>query len=257
MEQFEMEFQGKVAVITGASKGIGQACAVLFARAGANVAFTYGKDTAGAEETVQLVRDTGREAFFQPADAKDATQNDAFMQAVYDRFGRVDVLVNNVGGADTTPNTGFADMPMGYWHAQFQKNFFAAVQYSQWALKSMIPNKGGSIVNIGSVHTTRVINLNVMPYSCAKQALNQLTRNLAVELAPYHIRVNTVSPGLVKTALTINRYDQEWWSKVTEKIPLHRAGEAVEIAETVFFLASKRSSYITGQIIGVDGGRSL
>ena len=252
-----MEFQGKTAVITGASKGIGQACAALFAKNGANVAFTYGSDTAGAEETAKQVRDAGGEVFFMPSDAKDPAQNDIFMQKVFDRFGRVDILVNNVGGADKTPNTGFADMPMEYWHAQFQKNFFTAVQCAQWALKSMIPRKSGSIINISSVHTTRVINLNVMPYSCAKQALNQLTRNLAVELAPYNIRVNAVGPGLVRTALTINRYDKEWWDKVSEKIPLHRAGEAEEIAQTVYFLASERSSYITGQIIGADGGRSL
>ena len=249
--------KNKVIIVTGAGRGIGRAMATLFAQNGANVAFTYGNDTAGAEETAKLVRDAGGEVFFMSSDAKDPAQNDSFMQKVLDRFGRVDVLVNNVGGADKTPNTGFADMPMEYWHAQFQKNFFAAVQCSQWALKSMIPRKSGSIINIGSVHTTRVINLNVMPYSCAKQALNQLTRNLAVELAPYNIRVNTVGPGLVRTALTINRYDKEWWEKAADKIPLHRAGEASEIAQAVYFLASERSSYITGQIIGADGGRSL
>ena len=251
-----MEFQGKTAVITGASKGIGQACAALFAKNGANVAFTYGSDTAGAEETAKQVCDAGGEVFFIPSDAKDPAQNDIFMQKVFDRFGRVDILVNNVGGADKTPNTGFADMPMEYWHAQFQKNFFTAVQCAQWALKSMIPRKSGSIINISSVHTTRVINLNVMPYSCAKQALNQLTRNLAVELAPYNIRVNAVAPGLVDTEMGDYKADAEQ-QKILDAISMKRKGTPEEIAEVVYFLSTDASSFITGSIINADGGRLI
>ncbi len=252
-----MEMSGKVAVVTGASMGIGRASAVAFARAGADVAFTYGKHTECAEETAKMIRDAGGRVLFRPANAKDPQQTEIFMKEVMDEFGQVDILVNNVGGAETTPNTGFADMPLEYWYSQFDNNFFSAVYYSRLALKSMIPRKTGSIINISSVHTTRVINLDVMPYSCAKQAMNQLTRNLAVELAPYGIRVNSVAPGLVKTALTENRYDAAWWEKAHDKIPLHRAGTADEIAALVFFLASERASYITGQIIGADGGRSL
>lgn len=252
-----MEMRGKVAVVTGASMGIGRASAVALAHAGADVAFTYGRHAESAEETAELVRAAGRRVLARAADAKDPEQTEAFMNEVFGKFGQVDILVNNVGGADTTPDTGFADMPLDYWYAQFDKNFFSAVCYSRLALKSMIPRKTGSIINIGSVHTSRVINLDVMPYACAKQALNQLTRCLAAELAPHHIRVNSVAPGLVKTALTENRYDSAWWDRAFAKIPLHRAGTAEEIAALVLFLASERAAYITGQIIGVDGGRSL
>ncbi|HQL10355.1 MAG TPA: SDR family NAD(P)-dependent oxidoreductase [Lentisphaeria bacterium] len=253
----DAELKNQVAVITGASQGIGQACAVAFAHAGADVAFTYGQNHEAAEHTAALVRDAGPKVFFAAADAADPVATEAFMRDVMDTFGQVDILVNNVGGADATPNTGFADMPMDYWHRQFAKNFFSAVSYSRLALRSMVPRRCGSIINIGSVHTSRVINLDVMPYACAKQALNHLTRCLAVEMAPRAIRVNCIAPGLIKTALTENRYNQDWWDKVFAKIPMARAGSAAEVAELALFLASARSSYITGQIIGIDGGRTL
>ncbi len=253
----EHELKNQVAVITGASQGIGQACAVVFAHAGADIAFTYGRNHEAAEHTAALVREAGRRVIFESADSADADVTEVFMGKVMDTFGRVDIVVNNVGGADTTPNTGFADMPLEYWYKQFDKNFFSAVCYSRLALKSMIPRRSGNIINIGSVHTSRVINLDVMPYACAKQAMNHLTRCLAVELAPHNIRVNCIAPGLIKTALTENRYDQEWWDRVFAKIPMARAGVAMDIASLAMFLVSEKANYITGQIIGVDGGRPL
>ncbi len=252
-----MELAGKVAVVSGASMGIGRACAEIFAENGADVAFTYGCHDDEAAETADRIRALGREVYYESSDAKDMSAIESFMAHVMEKFGRVDVLVNNVGGADTTPDTGFADMPFEYWVNQFNKNFFSAVRFSQLALRSMIPRRFGSIVNIGSVHTSRVINLDVMPYSCAKEAMNRLTKNLAVELAPHRIRCNVIAPGLIRTALTENRYDAAWWEAAYAKIPLHAAGEPRDIAELAWFLVSERSGYLTGQIIGVDGGRSL
>ena len=252
-----MELENQIAVVTGASQGIGQAIAIAFAKAGANVAFTYHHSQELAEKTAEMVREAGRESLTGQVDATDVAATEGFMDKVIARFGQVDILVNNVGGADTIPSGGFVNTPLDYWHQQFDKNFFSAVVYCRVALRSMIPRRTGSIINIGSVHSARVINPAIMPYACAKQAMNHLTRNLAVELAAHQIRVNTLAPGLVKTALTQRRYDQEWWDGVKNRIPLGRAGEPTEIGEIAVFLASKRSSYMTGQIIYADGGRSL
>lgn len=251
------ELKNKVAVITGASQGIGQACARAMAEAGADIAFTYGGNHEAAKKTAETLKGTGVRVLYCSSDASDSEATETFMKKVMNEFGQVDVMVNNVGGADTTPNTGFADMPLEYWHNQFEKNFFSAVRYSQLALQSMLPRKKGSIIHIGSIHAGRVINLDTMPYACAKKAMNHLTCCMAVELAPRNIRVNCVAPGLIKTPLTVRRYDEDKWNSLSARIPMARAGTSEEVAELVLFLASDKSSYITGQIVGIDGGRAL
>jgi NAD(P)-dependent dehydrogenase (short-subunit alcohol dehydrogenase family) len=252
------EFAGKVALITGGAQGIGEGAALEFARAGADIAFTYRgadpKSRAKAARTAAALRKLGARVVFDAVDAASEQAAEAFVGRVLAGLGRVDVLVNNVGGADTVPEGGFVGLPLGYWRSQLDKNFFSAVIYSRLAVRDMLRRGApGAVINIGSIHTAKVFNTKYVPYSCAKQAMNQLTRDLAVELAPQNIRVNCVAPGLVKTALT-SRYDDAWWADVHQRIPMGRHGTPDEIGRIVLFLASPRASYLTGQIIYVDGG---
>ncbi|MDR0901844.1 MAG: SDR family oxidoreductase [Opitutaceae bacterium] len=251
-------FASRVAVITGGAQGIGEGIVLAFARAGADIAFTYlgasPQSRAKARRTAAAARRLGRRVVFDAVDATSEQAAEAFMGRVLSELGRVDILVNNVGGAGTVPEGGFAALPLDYWRRQFDKNFFSAVMYSQLAVRDMLPRRDGSIINIGSIHTAKVFNTKFVPYSCAKQAMNQLTRDLAVELAPCNIRVNCIAPGLIKTALTKWRYDAAWWADVNGRIPMRRPGSPAEIGRVALFLASRQSSYLTGQIIYVDGG---
>lgn len=250
---------GQVAVVTGGAQGIGEGIVLACARAGADIAFTYmgatPKSRAKAKRTAEAVRRIGRRVVFDIVDATSEQDTETFMQRVISELGRVDIMVNNVGGAGTVPEGGFAALPLDYWRSQLDKNFFSAVMYSRLAVRDMLRRRsGGSVINIGSIHTAKVFNTKFVPYSCAKQAMNQLTRDLAVELASKNIRVNCIAPGLIKTALTVGRYDAAWWSDISERIPMRRAGEPSEIGDVAVFLSSKQSSYLTGQIIYVDGG---
>jgi 3-oxoacyl-[acyl-carrier protein] reductase len=253
------EFAGKVALVTGGAQGIGEGVALEFARAGADVAFTYlgasPKSRAKAVRTAAVLRKLGARIVFDAVDATSEQAAEAFVDRVLAELGRVDVLVNNVGGAGTVPEGGFVGLPLDYWRSQLDKNFFSAVIYSRLAVHDMLRRRApGTVINIGTIHTAKVFNTKFVPYSCAKQAMNQLTRDLAVELAPQNIRVNCIAPGLIKTALTQWRYDAAWWADVNQRIPMRRPGSPAEIGTIALFLASPRSSYLTGQIIYVDGG---
>lgn len=245
-------------MITGGAQGIGQATAFAFAQAGADIAFTcYGsspESLARARATAAKIRRLGRRVVFAPADATDDHATEMFLGRAVEELGRIDILVNNVGGADTVPPGGYVEIPMSYWRRQFEKNFFSAVAYSRLAAKNMLLRGQGSIINISSIHSARIFNTHFIPYSCSKVAMNYQTRCLAVELAPHNIRVNCIAPGLIRTALTKQRYDASWWSSVNERIPMRRPGEPEEIGEVALFLASSRASYLTGQVIYVDGG---
>ena len=252
-----MKLENKTAIVTGASKGLGQAIAVALAEAGADVAISYNSDLDGAKKTANVIESHGQKALIFQADATNYEASEKFISETIKNFGQIDILVNNVGGADTIPAGGFINMPMEYWLGQFNKNLNSAVYCCQLALKHMTQRKSGTIINISSVHAEGVYNLKVMPYACAKQALNHFTRFLAVEMAPYNIRVNSLSPGLFVTATTERRYSKKWWDNINAKIPLGRPGRLDEIGKSVVFLASEDSGYITGQVIGADGGRSL
>jgi len=252
------ELAGQVGVITGGAQGIGRETALAFARSGADIAFTYLASDKGtlarARATAAAIRRFGRRVIFAPVDAIDESATEKFMNRVVESLGRIDILVNNVGGADTVPPGGYVDIPMSYWRQQFEKNFFSGVAYSRLALKNMLPRRRGSIINISSIHSVRIFNTHFIPYSCSKVAMNYHTRSLAVEMAPYNIRVNCIAPGLIRTALTKRRYNGAWWAAVKSRIPMRRPGSPAEISEIALFLASNRASYLTGQVICVDGG---
>lgn len=252
------ELSGQVGVITGGSRGIGQAIAFALARSGADIALTYHgvskEDHTQAQETVRIIRRLGRRVISAPVDATDEQASEAFIDSVIEKLGRVDIMVNNVGGADMVSTEGYVKKPMAYWRQQFNKNFFSAVLYSRLAIKNMMLHSRGNVINISSIHACRIFNTQFVPYACSKVAMNHLTRSLAVEMAPHNIRVNCIAPGLIRTELTERRYDASWWSKVNERIPMRRPGTPAEVGEVALFLVSSRSSYVTGQVIYVDGG---
>jgi len=252
------ELQQKVALITGAARGIGRAVAEVFVREGAAVMIADLPASDGAATAAALRAAGGQAAFV----AADVTQDaDAMVAATVTRFGRIDILVNNAGvfytaDALTTP---FAE-----WQKAFDVIFHGALHCSRAAGQVMVAQgQGGRIVNVSSVNGF-LGAAQSSHYNTAKGAVDQLTRCLAVEWAPHGILVNGVAPGFVETPMAVvdgvNEHEtpafQEFYVR-RRRIPLARPAQPEEIAEVVCFLASDRCTYITGHTIVVDGGLSI
>ncbi len=182
-------------LITGSSHGIGAATAVAFAREGCNVGVNYFKDREGAETTAKKVRECGAAANIYFADVSDKQACEGMIGSFINDFGKIDVLVNNAGGALKIPEGGFAEMPLEYWDDQIRLNLSAAAYCSQPAVKNMIENKTrGKIINISSVHSlVTYVRRKVLPYCAAKAGLNMFTKILAVEVIKHGINVRTSS----------------------------------------------------------------
>ncbi len=245
---------GKVALVTGASKGIGQGIAVALAQAGARVGVNYNTDAEGAAKTCALIAEMGGEALAIQADVSDRTAVERMTAAVTDRFGRLDILVNNA--AIGIPHRGtFADYPVETWRRIFAVNVEGVVHCTQCALQAMLKQgEGGRIINISSSHSL-VFQRRTSAYIIAKGAVNTLTQALAVELGHAGITVNCIAAGAVSTpGWPASPEGQAAWKR---RAPLSRMGEAEDIAAAVVFLASPQASYITGQVFTVDGGWSM
>jgi len=247
-----MKLAEKVVLVTGASKGIGRAVAIGAAAEGADVVVAYRGDERGAESTADGVRERGREALVHSVDLAHVGEIVELVQAAHERFGRIDVLVNNAAIVGWAP---VLDVTEEAWDAVIDTNlkgsFFCAVEVA----KRMRDAGGGAIVNISSnVAALGVGNLSA--YAASKGGIHALTRQLAVELAPHRIRVNTLAPGptLVDRNLVDEpNYDEVWG----EVVPWGRAAEPEEMIGPVLFLASDESMYVTGQLLFADGGWSI
>ena len=241
------ELDGKVAIVTGGASGIGRAAAVRFAAEGASVA-VLDRDLQSAELVAEEVDGV--------AHAVDVRDGDAFtsvVKAVFDAHGRVDVLFNNAGSGDLRPMHTVDDK---LWHRLIDVNLTGTFNGIRAVVPYMLDAGSGAIVNNASVSGLAPTR-NEAAYSAAKAGVIALTKSGALEYGPA-VRVNCVAPGHVRTPLTA-AFDQfpDVFEPVEQTIPLRRRGEAGEVAEVVLFLASARSSYITGQTIVVDGGISL
>jgi NAD(P)-dependent dehydrogenase (short-subunit alcohol dehydrogenase family) len=242
---------GKAALVTGAGSGIGRASAVTLAREGARVIVTDIDSRAG-QETATIIDHAGGEAWFIRADVADSEDVQKLIAAAIDKLGRIDILHNNAGVA---VRHAIADQDEEGWDRCLSVNLRGVFLCSKYAIPHM-RERGGSIIHTASVTGVAGVR-NRAVYSATKGAIVILTRNMALDYAPYQIRVNCVCPGFTRTPL-IGRLleDPERTRKLTEMHPLGRLGTPEDIANAVLFLASDEASWITGHALVVDGGFS-
>ncbi len=235
----------KVALVTGGSRGIGRGCALELARAGYDIAINFAGNEEAANKTVQDIKALGVDAEAFKFDVSDKDAADNGVAKVLERFGRIDVLVNNAG---ITRDGLFMRMSADNWNAVINTNLSSAFNVSQPVIKVMMKQRSGAIVNMASVVGVSG-NAGQANYSAAKAGLIGLTKTLAKELGSRGIRVNAVAPGFINTDMTKDLDT----SKFLDYIPLKRLGEVEDIAKAVKFLAVD-TDYVTGQVLEVDGG---
>lgn len=244
------KLEGKVAVVTGASKGIGAGIAKALAREGAAVVVNYASSKAGAEAVVAAIVSDGGQAIAIQGDVSKAAEAHGLIEAAVSRFGRLDVLVNNSGVYEFAS---ILDVTEEHYRRQFDVNVLGVLLASQAATKHL--GEGGSIVTISSA-ITHIHTPNAAVYAGTKGAVNAISGVLANELAPRKIRVNVVSPGLVVTegTHTAGVIGSEMETGIVSQTPLGRAGQPEDIATVVTFLASDEARWLTGENITASGG---
>lgn len=244
-----MNLTDKVALVTGASGGIGRSVSIALAKAGADVVINYSGNLAKAEEVQKEVEALGRKAMVIKADISSADEVSAMMKAAVKSFGKIDILVNNAG---ITRDGSLLMMKEEDWDAVLNTNLKGVFLCTKTAAKLMLKKKYGRIINIASV-VGLIGNAGQANYSAAKAGVIGLTKTSARELAARNITVNAVAPGFIRTKMT-DVLPEEVKESMLSQVPLARLGTPDEVADAVLFLASDRASYITGQVISVNGG---
>jgi NAD(P)-dependent dehydrogenase (short-subunit alcohol dehydrogenase family) len=262
--------RGKAAMVVGAGSILpgwsnGRAAATLYGREGAKV-FAIDRDEASVEETRRLIEDAGGECTVYVADALDADDIASAVEACRESYGRIDILHNNVGGSG--PGSRLMDITEEDWTATLHRNVTTAFLSCKAVVPVMAAQGGGAIVNVSSIASLRHIGMHTTAYSAGKGALNELTKNIAIQYAKANIRANCVLPGLMNTPF-IHRdlgdgrtgyerrgYDsaEAYHAARDAVIPMGRMGDAWDVAYAALFLASDEAAYVTGQMLVVDGG---
>lgn len=243
-----MRLEGKKAIVTGANRSIGKAIAFLFAKEGAEVLISYRSDKKGAEETVEYIQKANGKGSALYADFATSKGVEQFYTECIHVLGHVDVLVNNAGAYNTL---GFFELKPQDFEQLLQVSLMTPFFLSQLVSKGMVQKQTkGHIINISSISGTRPTE-NRVAHASGKAALNMLTQTMALELAPHGIRVNAIAPGYTPYEVSSE------WDPVIKNIPLGRAGQPHDQASAALFLVTEESSWITGQILTVDGGHSI
>lgn len=263
-----MKLENKTALVVGAGTvgggwGIGKACAVQLASEGSNVV-CFDRDPDLAEQTAQAIRDAGGNAMAVAGDASRSGDVQAVVETAADRYGGLDLLVNNVG---IILAGGVVELAEKDWDTAFDVNLKSCYLSMKYAIPAMQQRGGGSIVNISSISSIRYLGKNYAAYYTTKAAMNHLTRVTAAEYARSQVRVNAVLPGLMDTPMAKQSAQKNWgvsdaeldavWAKRAERVPIGWLGDAFDIARAVVFLISDDARFITGQTVVVDGGLTL
>jgi 3-oxoacyl-[acyl-carrier protein] reductase len=247
-----MDLSNKNCLVTGGSRGIGKSIAETLGSYGANVAITYASSKEAAENVVDTLKSQGVKAMALQADAVDFSKSEDVVQQVAEEFGQIDVLVNNAG---ITRDNLLLRMSEEQWDEVIDTNLKSVFNYSKAVAKPMMRARGGSIINISSVVGISG-NAGQSNYSASKAGIIGFTKSFAKELSSRNIRANVVAPGYITTEMT-GELSEKLLESIKKETPLGRAGEPQEIANVVAFLASDLSSYITGDVIRVDGGMAM
>ena len=246
------EFEGRVALVTGGSRGIGRACCQRLAQARAGVAINYLRNEKEAEETAKRVEQHGVAACLARADIRHADQVDTMVQEVTQQLGPVDLLVNNAGIFQFVSHQ---EITREIWENTLGANLTSAFTVT-WAVKEGMIERGfGRIVNMSSVSALSPRPMSI-PYATSKAGLVGFTKSLAAALARDNIRVNAIAPGLIETDI-LDGVEQQALDDIVEATPLHRIGTPDDVAEVVYFLLSEQSRFMTGQTLVTSGGRVM
>ena len=240
--------EGKVALVTGATRGIGRAIALLFAQHGADVAFTFRSSTAAAEEITNELEACGVKAKAFASDAASFEGSHEVVKQVIEEFGRIDILANNAG---ITKDGLMMRMSEQQWDDVINNNLKSAFNFTHAVIPVMAKQRGGSIINMSSVVGVSG-NAGQCNYSASKAGLIGLTKSIAKEMGPRGIRANAIAPGFIETDMT-RQLSQEVRDAWAQQIPLRRGGTPEDVAKVALFLASDLSGYVSGQVINCCG----
>jgi 3-oxoacyl-[acyl-carrier protein] reductase len=247
-----MLLQGKIAIVTGGSRGIGEAIVRAFAAEGALVAFNYLKSREKAAKLESEIIDNGGKAYIVEGDVKDYDTMRKFVEEVKKKFGGLDIIVNNAG---ILRDKALMLMAAEDWNEVISTNLSGTFNLTRAAIVTLMKQKSGIVINITSVAGITGIPRQVN-YSASKAGIIGLTKALAKEVGPYNIRVNAIAPGFTKTDM-VKDLKEETVEASIKNIPLGRFGTPEEVAQAAVFLASDKSEYITGQVLTIDGGLTM
>jgi len=250
MSKNPFDLTGKVAIVTGSTKGLGHGMAVALANAGANIV-VVSRTPAECEQVAKEIAELGVETLSAPTDVSKPENIQGLVDKVIAKFGKIDILVNNAGTAVTKPAE---QLTIEDWDRVVDVNLKGVFLMAQAVGREMIKQKSGKIINIASMFGL-VGDKNVLPYLASKGGVVQLTRGLALEWTKYNIQVNAVAPGYVKTPINAKEFaDEKVYNYIIGKTPMRRLGTVEDIAGAVVYLASSASNYVTGSTVTVDGG---